>query len=158
MTATAANTWQGIVVSLSGTPDPIIRARLARRPAYARFVASESSARDAEDKIVPQLGGYWPQYQQALVSDPQVLGRCYQEIRVRSARWLDDTGLDAARVYVDITDGAKVMSAALALAAVEYFSDFSYIGGGARGRYRAGSGRRRAGHPIGEPLGYLCGA
>ena len=34
--------------------------------------------------------------------------------------------------YVDITGGTKVMSAALALAAVEYCNDFTYIGGDAR--------------------------
>lgn len=144
MTATAAvaDTWQGIVVSLGGTPAPIIQALLARRPAYALFVVSAASAGDIAAQIIPQLDGYLPQYQQALVSDPQVLGRCYQEIRVRIVRWLDDTGLDPARVYMDITGGAKVMSAVLALAAVEYFSDFSYVGGGAR---KAVTGRVVAG-------------
>ena len=140
---TTTKSWQGIVVSLGGTPAPIIQALLARRPAYALFVVSAASSGDVADKVIPHLDGYLPQYQQALVSDPQVLGRCYQEIRVRIARWLDDTGLDPAQVYVDITGGTKVMSAALALAAVEYFSDFSYVGGGAReavtGRVVAGA-------------------
>ena len=136
MTATMAR--QGIVASLGGTPEPIITALLARRPAHALFVVSESSAGDVEDKVVPRLDGYVPQYQKAVVSNPQVLGTCYQEIRVRIARWLEEVGLDPAKVYVDITGGTKVMSAALALAAVEHFSDFSYVGGAAR---EPGTGR-----------------
>lgn len=136
---TATKTWQGMVASLGGTPAPIIKALLARRPAHALFVVSESSAGDVEDKVVPGLDdGYVPQYQKAVVSNPQVLGTCYQEIRVRIARWLEEVGLDPAGVYVDITGGTKVMSAALALAAVEHFSDFSYIGGAAR---EPGTGR-----------------
>ena len=125
-------TWQGIVVSLGGSPEPIIWALQARRPAHALFVVSESSAGSVEDEIVPKLNGYVPQYQKVVVSDPQVLGTCYQEIRVRMARWLHEVRLDPARVYVDITGGTKVMSAALALAAVEYCNDFTYIGGDAR--------------------------
>lgn len=136
---TATKTWQGMVASLGGTPAPIIKALLARRPTHALFVVSESSAGDVEDKVVPGLDdGYVPQYQKAVVSNPQVLGTCYQEIRVRIARWLEEVGLDPAGVYVDITGGTKVMSAALALAAVEHFSDFSYIGGAAR---EPGTGR-----------------
>ena len=126
--------WQGIVASIGGTPEPIVKALLARRPTHALLVVSQASAAEVEDRIVPQLerAGYRPQYQKALVSDPQVLGSCYQEIRVRIARWLGEVGLDPGRVYVDITGGTKVMSAALALAAVEYFSDFSDVGGDAR--------------------------
>ena len=136
---TATKTWQGMVASLGGTPAPIIKALLARRPTHALFVVSESSAGDVEDKVVPGLDdGYVPQYQKAVVSNPQVLGKSYQEIRVRIARWLEEVGLDPAGVYVDITGGTKVMSAALALAAVEHFSDFSYIGGAAR---EPGTGR-----------------
>ena len=146
-------TWQGIVVSIGGTPEPIITALRERRPAHALFVVSAASAGEVEDKILPQLAGFAPQYQIAMVSDPQVLGTCYQEIRLRIARWLDEVRwdevglgearLDPARVYVDITGGTKVMSAALALAAVEHFSDFSYIGGAVRepvtGRVVAGA-------------------
>lgn len=141
-------TWQGIVVSIGGTPEPIITALRERRPAHALFVVSAASAGEVEDKILPQLAGFAPQYQIAMVSDPQVLGTCYQEIRVRIARWLDEVRLDEGRldpawVYVDITGGTKVMSAALALAAVEHFSDFSYIGGAVRapvtGRVVAGA-------------------
>ena len=77
MTSTIAR--QGIVASLGGTPEPIIKALLARRPAHALFVVSESSAGDVEDKVLPRLDGYVPQYQKAVVSDPQLLGTCYQE-------------------------------------------------------------------------------
>ena len=125
-------TWQGIVVSLGGSPQPIIWALQARRPAHALFVVSESSAGSVEAEIIPKLDGYVPQFQKAVVSDEQVLGTCYREIRVRLARWLEEVGLDPARVYVDITGGTKVMSAALALAAVEHCNDFTYIGGDAR--------------------------
>lgn len=125
-------TWQGIVVSLGGSPQPIIWALQARRPAHALFVVSESSAGSVEAEIIPKLDGYVPQFQKAVVSDEQVLGTCYREIRRDMARWLEGVRLDPARVYVDITGGTKVMSAALALAAVEYCNDFTYIGGDAR--------------------------
>ena len=125
-------TWQGIVVSLGGSPQPIIWALQARRPAHALFVVSESSAGSVEAEIIPKLDGYVPQFQKVVVSDEQVLGTCYRKIRDDLARWLEGVGLDPAQVYVDITGGTKVMSAALALAAVEYCNDFTYIGGDAR--------------------------
>ena len=135
-------TWQGIVVSLGGTPAPVVKALLERRPPQALFVVSESSATDVEDKVIPELGAYRLQYQKAVVSAPQVLGTCYQEIRVRIARWLVDVPLDPSQVYMDITGGTKAMSAALALAGVEHFSDITYIGGSKRdpeGRVISGS-------------------
>ena len=135
-------TWQGIVVSLGGTPEPVIKTLLARQPAQALFVVSKSSDGDVEEKILPALAGYVPQYQKAVVSDPQVMGTCYREIRARIAQWLGSGRLDPERVYVDITGGTKAMSSALALAGVEYCNDFTYIGGEER---EAGTGRVLAG-------------
>lgn len=63
------------------------------------------------------------------VSNHEDIGSCYDEIRRKVAEWLERRDLADADVAIDITGGTKPMSAALALAAVERFSHFRYVGG-----------------------------
>lgn len=136
-------TWQGIVVSVGGTPQPVIQALLKRKPGRVLFVVSESSDEDVEGRILPELAGYRPQYSKVVLSDPQDVGACYHAIRKAVGDWLAAWKLDPSQVYVDITGGMKTMSAALALAGVEYCDDITYVGGSNReaetGRVVSGS-------------------
>ena len=105
--------------ALEGHPDPVL------------FVVSGESRHEVESKILPGLH-YVPQFGYSEVSDHQDIGTCYQTIRADIERWLFERKLKPEEVYVDITGGTKAMSAALMLAAVEHFKNFTYVGGFSR--------------------------
>ncbi len=121
----------GMVVSVGGTPAPVIKAIERESPADVLFVVSGSSRSQVGEQILPALG-YVPQYKPLEISDHQNIGTCYREIREGIDRWLNERRLDPVRVYVDITGGTKAMSSALALAAVERFNTLTYVGGDKR--------------------------
>lgn len=121
----------GMIASVGGSPEPVRKALGDGRPPYVLFVVSCASRSQVEDKILPSLG-YVPQYGYSEVSDHQDIGICYQEIRTDIERWLSERKIDSGEVYVDITGGTKAMSAALMLAAVERFKNFTYVGGSSR--------------------------
>lgn len=121
---------RGMVASVGGSPEPVRKA-LEGRPDYVLFVVSESSKPEVQNKILPGLN-FVPQYGYSEVSDHQDIGICYQEIRTDIERWLFERELNPEEVYVDITGGTKAMSAALMLAAVENFRNFTYVGGSSR--------------------------
>ncbi len=122
---------RGMIASVGGASDPVRKALDEGRPSYVLFVVSSASKSQVEEKILPGLD-YVPQYGYSEISDYQDIGICYQEIRTDIARWLGERGLCPDEVYVDITGGTKAMSAALMLATVERFKNFTYIGGYSR--------------------------
>ena len=122
---------RGMVASVGGSPEPVRKALYEGRPSYALFVVSDASRSQVEDEILPGLG-YGLQYGYLEISDHQDIGICYQEIRIDIERWLSERKLTSEEVYVDITGGTKAMSAALMLAAVEQFKNFTYVGGSSR--------------------------
>ena len=120
-----------MIASVGGSPEPVRKALGEGRPPYALFVVSGASRSQVEDEILPGLG-YVPQYGYLEISDHQDIGICYQEIRTDIERWLSERKLAPEEVYIDITGGTKAMSAALMLAAVERFKNFTYVGGSSR--------------------------
>lgn len=121
---------RGLIASVGGSSEPVRKA-LEGRPDYVLFVVSGDSRPEVENKILPGLH-YVPQFGYSEVSDHQDIGICYQTIRADIERWLFERKLKPEEVYVDITGGTKAMSAALMLAAVEHFKNFTYVGGSSR--------------------------
>lgn len=121
----------GEVISVGGSPEPIKHSLSRYRPTYVLFVVSEESRGQIEEKILPGLD-YTPQYSYAVVSSPEDISSCYRELRSKIREWLEEKRLQPDTVVVDITGGTKPMSAALALAAVEQFHHFAYVGGAQR--------------------------
>ncbi len=121
---------RGMIATVGGSPEPV-RMALEARPGYVLFVVSSGSKPEVKSKILPGLD-YVPQYGYSEVSDHQDIGICYQRIRSDIERWLVERELKPEEVYVDITGGTKAMSAALMLAAVEHFKNFTYVGGSSR--------------------------
>ena len=121
---------RGMVASVGGSPEPVRKA-LEGRPDYVLFVVSGGSRPQVENEILPGLD-YVPQCGYSEVSDHQDIGICYQKIRADIERWLSERKLAPEEIYVDITGGTKAMSAALMLAAVEHFTNFTYVGGSSR--------------------------
>lgn len=122
---------KGLVISVGGTPDPIVKTIESEKPDFILFVASALSRSQVDSEILPlvNIGGYSPQREPMTLSDPQSVGTCYQEIRAGISEWLERSGLSDDDVVVDYTGGTKTMSAALVLAGVERFNQFTYVGG-----------------------------
>jgi CRISPR-associated protein (TIGR02710 family) len=59
----------------------------------------------------------------------EVLNACYRTLRQQIPQLLHKHGIAPESVLVDYTGGSKPMSAALVLAATEFFQNFAYVGG-----------------------------
>lgn len=129
----------GIVVSVGGSPEPLIKTLNEHKPKYVLYVISMDTRDKVEQHIRPHLS-YTPDWQSLVeVSDPQYLENCYKQILERIDQWLGDYHLHPANVGIDYTGGTKVMSVALALAAAEKnIALFSYVGGTERDRENRG--------------------
>lgn len=131
--------FAGLIASVGGSPEPLLKTLADNRPRYVLFVVSEGSSSTVENEIVPNID------HQAMcdyldISDPNDMGVIYRELRDgRVEDWLREHELDAGDVYLDITGGTKAMSAALALAGVEQFNAFSYVGGTERNKGNLGT-------------------
>ncbi len=119
---------RGLVISVGGTPEPIRRILSELRPTEVLFVVSEQSRAQVDSQVLAQLD-FTPQRRYVTVSEPENVTECYRQIRGGIRQWLAETRLRPEEVVVDITGGTKPMSAALALAAVEQFHHFTYVGG-----------------------------
>ena len=125
---------RGLVATVGGTADPVVVTIDQSRPDFVLFIVSEGSRETAELVVEaselepPPLCDYWE------ISDPQNFATSYDEIRQGTEDWLAKRGLDPREVTADITGGTKVMSAAFALAGVERFREFTYVGGSERNK------------------------
>lgn len=127
-TAEASGGCTAMIVTVGGSPEPVISTLREARPRCVLFVASEQSRAEVESKILPGLDfAISPNY--CVLSDGNRIERIYGELRQQIRDWLRLNGLRPADVAVDITGGTKPMAAGLALAAIEHFSQFRYVSG-----------------------------
>ena len=121
--------FDGLIATVGGSPEPLLKTLANNRPQYVLFVVSEGSGSTVENDILPGMDCR-ADCDYLVISDPNDMGAKYRELRdSRTGDWLTKHNLDPSDVYLDITGGTKAMSAALALAGVERFSAFSYVGG-----------------------------
>jgi len=124
------------LVSVGGSPEPVLRSLRELRPDVVWYFCSGGSRILAEE-IHHQLDGQ-PLSDFIEVARFEELGPCYAALREALPRLLRHWRVEAGNVTVDYTGGTKTMSAALVLAATECFSNFSYVGGTQRDK--AGTG------------------
>jgi CRISPR-associated protein (TIGR02710 family) len=114
------------LVSVGGSPAPVLHVLRQHRPAHVWYFCSAGSRANADD-IQRQLDWH-PAPRFIEVERFEELGPCYRELRSKLPSILAETKVPPAEVLVDYTGGTKTMSAALVLAAVELFHQFSYVG------------------------------
>ncbi|MFN3407893.1 MAG: TIGR02710 family CRISPR-associated CARF protein [Limisphaerales bacterium] len=124
------------LVSVGGSPAPVLHVLRQHRPAHVWYFCSVGSRANA-DAIQAQLD-WRPATRFIEVARFEELGPCYRELRRKIPEILTETKVPPAEVLVDYTGGTKTMSAALVLAAAESFQQFSYVGG--EQREKAGLG------------------
>ena len=132
--ATVMGRFRGLIATVGGTADPIVVSIDQSRPEFVLFVVSEGSRETAE--LVAEASELEPRplWDYCEISDPQNFVTSYDEISQGTEHWLGRRGLGPGEVTADITGGTKVMSAAFALAGVERFQEFTYVGGGERNK------------------------
>lgn len=120
---------QAMIVSLGGSPEPLIKTLSEQRPQLVCFLASQESI-DLVGKGkdgVATVGVSFRDHK-ALVEDINDLAHCSQRA-LACADWVAHQQIPAEEVVVDYTGGTKTMTAALVLAAVSRGFRFSYVGG-----------------------------
>lgn len=130
---------KAIIISVGGSPEPVIYCLNKQQPQYIIYFTSSDSREQVRQNIEPQLNFkpkdhdfiVTPNYEDLLVS--------IKEIMRRLPKLLDLWGLDPADLAVDYTGGSKTMSAALVLTLVNSeCKGFSYVGGTARDKQGLG--------------------
>jgi CRISPR-associated protein (TIGR02710 family) len=118
-----------LIISVGGTPEPIISSVREHNPAAVVFFCSADTV-ETVGPIKERLReeGIAPHDAKVLVEDPQDLTLCYEQA-IRCAELALAGGRTPADVVVDFTGGTKAMTAALVLATVGRGFKFSYVGG-----------------------------
>jgi CRISPR-associated protein (TIGR02710 family) len=122
-----------MIVSLGGSPEPLIKTLSEHRPQFVCFLASHASI-DLVGQVkdaVKAIGINFHDDHKVLVENINELSHCYQKALV-CADWVAQKGVPAEDVTVDYTGGTKTMTAALVLATVSRGFGFSYVGGSQR--------------------------
>lgn len=129
-----ANKIRGMIVSVGGTPAPIIFSLNRAKPEYICFFVSKETKRMIEGEILPWLD-YKPRHHDWIVTpNPEQLSDCYASINKKLPELIEKWEIDPEDICVDYTGGTKTMSVALALATIDKSSCYSYVGGDERSK------------------------
>ncbi|MBF0226065.1 MAG: TIGR02710 family CRISPR-associated protein [Desulfobacterales bacterium] len=122
---------QGMIISIGGTTEPIIKSIIEHKAEYVVFFASQQSVDKIYEvkKAVSEQGHSIKDYK-ILCDDVNDIIHCYTKA-LECTKHLSKLK-DINDVVVDYTGGTKNMTAALALATIGHGYNFSYIGGSER--------------------------
>jgi len=121
---------KALIVSLGGTPEPVIKSIETHRPDYLYFFSSQDSNSKEYPNVKKKLdeAGVNPKIESVIVDDVNDLVLCYDKAHEIASK-IEKEGIPPDSVVVDYTGGTKNMSAALVLATVTKGYSFSYVGG-----------------------------
>lgn len=133
-----------MIISVGGTPEPLVKTIAHHNPEFVCFFASQGTL-DKTVQVKENLGELAKaiRFETELVDNENDLLECHEKAILAVARTLAK-GYDKERVLVDYTGATKNMSVALALAAIEQGFGFSYVGGDKR--TKNGVGTVESGH------------
>jgi CRISPR-associated protein (TIGR02710 family) len=129
---------KALLVSVGGSPAPVIFTINAQQPEFLFLFVSRGSAVSAREEVIPALLHKPSIYEFVLTPDEQDIeqsvGILLSEIPKKLTLW----GLSYSDLAVDYTGGTKTMSAALVLALSRNVDAFSYVGGTVRDKNNLG--------------------
>ena len=143
---------RAMLVSLGGSPEPVIYTLGRQQPEYILFFVSAESAGQIQ-VIIRELPYQCRDFDRILSPSAEILGDCYSAVRDHLPNKLAQWGLSPAELLVDYTGGTESMSAAIVLATIEQAHRYSYVGGVERDKGGVGvvlDGRERM-HYIQNP-------
>jgi len=118
-----------MIISIGGTPAPIIKSIIHYRPEFISFLASQDTFHNASDiKKACQEKSVNFRSEVTMVDNVNDLLHCFEKAEEAIKR-VTDKDFSKDRVIVDYTGGTKNMSVSLALAAINQGFSFSYVGG-----------------------------
>lgn len=123
----------GLIVSLGGSLEPIMKSIVEHRPAAVCYFASQQSVitLGSLHTLLAEHLPALPKYHTVLVDDVNDLVHCFDRA-LECARFLERKGIRPQDVIVDYTGGTKTMTAALTVATIRKGFSFSYVGGSER--------------------------
>ncbi|MDD5703107.1 MAG: TIGR02710 family CRISPR-associated CARF protein [Dehalococcoidales bacterium] len=135
-----ANSFELMLITVGGSPDPVINSIRHYQPQKVYFFASQESV-----EIIPAVkaalaAGGSPQFKdiKVMIEDINDVTGCYRRM-LECAEDIERDGIPASEVLADFTGGTKVMSAALMMAASLKGYRLNYTGGGERTRNGSGT-------------------
>jgi CRISPR-associated protein (TIGR02710 family) len=122
-------TASAMIISVGGTPAPIISSIIHYKPVFISFFASQETVDNlSEIRRACSAQSLHFKSQVTLVDDVNDLLHCFEKADEAVKRVINE-GFSRDSVIVDYTGGTKNMSVALALASVTRGFSFSYVGG-----------------------------
>ena len=119
---------KAMVVSLGGTPAPIIFSLNQSKPEYICFFVSRDT-KGIMDEVISSLNIRPKHHDWILTPNPESLSDSYSALRKKLPELFEKWEIDPQEVCVDYTGGTKTMSVALTLATIEESCCYSYVGG-----------------------------
>lgn len=120
---------KAILISVGGSPQPIIISLNRQMPEYVCFFVSKTTKDSTEKDILPNLDFKPRHWDWIITPSAEGLSECYKEIIDRLPSILQKWGINSDELVVDYTGGTKTMSVAITLATIEGSSAYSYVGG-----------------------------
>jgi hypothetical protein len=138
-------TCRAMLVSLGGSPQPVLHTLSQQQPEYILFFVSAESVGQIQG-IIRELPYQCRDFDRILSPSAEILGDCYRALRDQLPAKLAHWQLPMDDLMVDYTGGTKSMSAAIVLATIEHVHRYSYVGGVERDKSGVGvvvDGRER---------------
>ncbi|MGD9157365.1 MAG: TIGR02710 family CRISPR-associated CARF protein [Desulfobacteraceae bacterium] len=124
-----------MIISLGGSPEPLIKSISYHKPEKIIFLASQDSILLAGD-ILKSID-YKPDTEFEITENPNMMFECYGAAR-RCIDRVKRKNIKPDHVIVDYTGGTKVMTASLILATIGEPYHFNYVGGEKRNKEGVG--------------------
>ncbi|MEA3465833.1 MAG: TIGR02710 family CRISPR-associated CARF protein [Thermodesulfobacteriota bacterium] len=121
-----------MVVSVGGSPEPVIYSLNEQQPDYVVYFASKDSRKLISSEIESQLTFTPVDVEKLVTADEQDLLVCVQYLLKEVPRCLQLWDVSVDNIICDYTGGTKTMSAAIVLALSSFVRQFSYVGGVSR--------------------------
>lgn len=133
---------RGLLLTVGGTPEPMIYAVQHTRPSAVVFVCSEqtqASVVEIKSRLADALRDSGsPTYKTLTVDNPADLIDCHRRVAEGLTYLREHCKLPRDQIRIDFTGGTKAMSAAAVLAAAPDGYRFSYVSGQARDKNGVG--------------------
>jgi len=127
-----------LLISVGGSPAPIIHSINLQRPEYLILYASSRSRATAVDQVLPELVFPLKDREFIMTPDEQDLEKSVEVLLNRIPEILRIWGLTPYDMAADYTGGTKTMSASIVLALSSHIDTFTYVGGTERNKQGLG--------------------
>jgi len=118
-----------LLISVGGSPDPIIKVLKEKKPEKVVFFTSQGSRTQVEEKILPEIG-YFPTTGHVVTPDHEDVGKCTFELLKNVPEEMRKLGVEKNWPEIcGYTGGTKAMSAAVVWAASRHPCELIYVGG-----------------------------